>query len=222
MERYAFIMRGMITHEMRRRCTTCLLGGRSNKDDAGEGIQSKLRELAGKMNVAYSTVASDERIYRVFFADRAQTALTNENSLPRAFYVTALTLDKEFGEDKAREVITTATQQLSLKGSDYKYEDFQKYTRDLLNSKGKPEAGELLKERVARKTISQLNDLVASKQMTRAKVVEEAILAMSKSQTNESELKNEQQQKSLFTQNDASEKANEAVSKSEQGEVLDL
>jgi hypothetical protein len=85
----AFILRGMCVYELRRR-TPKLSGGRGKRDQATAGILSRMTELARAIRVSPKTLATDARIYEVFFAAMSETMLAREHILAREYYVTAL------------------------------------------------------------------------------------------------------------------------------------
>ena len=93
LEGQAYLLRGACAAELRNRCTTRLLGGRGRRDQAGVGAQARMRQLADQIGVNLRTLMVDLRIYETFFkgAPEKITTLARECSLPREFFVTALT-----------------------------------------------------------------------------------------------------------------------------------
>ncbi len=95
-EAQAFIVRGACVAELRNRITTRLTGGAGKRDEAGVGIQAQLTKLAAEIGVAKPTLLTDGRIYETFFSsgyDNAERLLARDNSLPREYFVMALTAD---------------------------------------------------------------------------------------------------------------------------------
>lgn len=92
LEVQAYLLRGACAAELRRRSTTKLVGGRGKRDQAGIGIQARMKQLADKVRVDVKTLMTDVRIYETFFegAPERVTALARECCLPREFFVTAL------------------------------------------------------------------------------------------------------------------------------------
>lgn len=183
-ERCAFKLRGMIAHELQRRVTQRLAGGRGNCDRERIGIKSKMYELAEQVNVSYSTLANDARIYRTFFLDQSQTVLAGERTLPRDFYLTALGL-AAVSEDKPVEAIRMAAQRLD-EGM-YSREDFRNDVRKLASAKTsvikskQSIDGFLLRERVTHEARQALEELTEATHQTSAEVIEAALLAQLRS-----------------------------------------
>ncbi len=183
-ERCAFKLRGMIAHELQRRVTQRLNGGRGNCDRERTGIKSKMYELAEQVNVSYSTLANDARIYRTFFLDQSQTMLAGERTLPRDFYLTALGLSA-LGEEKPIEAIRVAAQRLDE--GIYTREDFRNDVRKLANAETsvikskQSKENYLLRERVTYEVRQALEELTEATNQTSAEVIGAAILAQLRS-----------------------------------------
>ena|SRR2546423_1304892 len=86
----AFILRGMCASELRRRYSLRLVGGRGKRDQAGEGIQAQMTRLATSIGVSPTTLMTDVRISDTFFSSAEDTTIAREHTLPREFYVIAL------------------------------------------------------------------------------------------------------------------------------------
>jgi hypothetical protein len=86
----AFIIRGMCAAELRRRYNLRLVGGKGKRDLSGKGIQAQMTRLAESIGVSPTTLITDARISDTFFSSIEDTALAREHTLPREFYVIAL------------------------------------------------------------------------------------------------------------------------------------
>ena len=88
MEIAAFRLRGACVAELRLRARR-LAGGRGKRDLTGAGISSQLSRMARQGGISTSTLQTDAHIHEVFFSN--ETRLACETTLPREYYVTALT-----------------------------------------------------------------------------------------------------------------------------------
>lgn len=122
----AFILRGMCASELRRRYTLRLTGGRSKRDQAGKGIQAHIRRLAASIGVSSTTLMTDARISDTFFSSFSSiedTTRAREHTLPREFYVIALSAPDPHG------AIRMAAQHMH--NGEYTREQFRAYVRTL-------------------------------------------------------------------------------------------
>ncbi len=122
----AFILRGMCASELRRRYSLRLAGGRGKRDQAGKGIKAQMTHLAECIGVSPVTLMTDARISDTFFPSLEDTVIAREHTLPREFYVIALSAPAP------REAIKIAAQHVREGG--YSRERFRAYVRGLKQS----------------------------------------------------------------------------------------
>ena len=84
------LLTGACGSELLKRRELRLKAGRGKNEPGKRGLQSKLKDLAEGLNVGVSTLRTNARIYETFFRGRDFSLLACENSMPREFYVIAL------------------------------------------------------------------------------------------------------------------------------------
>lgn len=119
----AFILRGMCAAELRRRYRLRLKGGRGKRDQEGKGIQVHMTHLADIIGISPTTLMTDARIIDTFFSSVEDTTIAREHTLPREFYVIALSAPAP------HEAIKTAARR--VRDSGYSREQFRAYVRSL-------------------------------------------------------------------------------------------